>query len=617
MPTHNEFENYGGIIDALNTVSVFNGNAAYGYSKNFDGIIQAILDLGRLGDAGTGEYPPGWEVIKDDDGNIIGGDWQQPPANGDLWFDTRQGRLMVYVDDNYYQSNGADVLTVVSPNQPDSEVTGALWYNPTTGSLFIYDGTVWLQIAGTGTFATETMYLSNDTRVLANAQNPTIFSAYTQPTNNDYNQASLNRWLIQSLAALDADISARKVIDFGNHEPSISEAGDLWYDSDANELKTYTGNAWVPVIDQTSVLNAISDLIADRAADNTGYLSRFQQLEDAVAALPFAEYATNNSVTTQINETRNLVTTLSQTIGDVTRFKNKAEANEEIGNFNARLELLEGAALRDATPFATHTQLADALAGLTTTIQNYNYATEAHVASAIAAIDIPDFASKVDQDSFDAYKLQSDNTYIQKAGGEIRGPLKINNMDISQASLDFSDSVFAGEKILRLQTRGSDKTVTFGNTDKHFEIAWQFDNDEDFAWKHGTKGKIFSISKDGAICAGLKIADFQPNDVDGLVINNVIDVKSTLMSHTAQLAALGSSPTGGNQMHYSDTPPNTSSDGDLWFDSNNIRLNVKHAGQWVFPDRVEDDALKSALFTAVQNSTDYASLKILLLAALI
>ena len=190
-------------------------------------------------------------------------------------------------------------------------------------------------------------------------------------------------------------------------------------------------------------------------------------------------------------------------------------------------------------------------------------------------------------------------------------------MDISQASLDFSDSVFAGEKILRLQTRGSDKTVTFGNTDKHFEIAWQFDNDEDFAWKHGTKGKIFSISKDGAICAGLKIADFQPNDVDGLVINNVIDVKSTLMSHTAQLAALGSSPTGGNQMHYSDTPPNTSSDGDLWFDSNNIRLNVKHAGQWVFPDRVEDDALKSALFTAVQNSTDYASLKILLLAALI
>ena len=554
MPTHNEFENYGGIIDALNTVSVFNGNAAYGYSKNFDGIIQAILDLGRLGDAGTGEYPPGWEVITDDDGNIIGGDWQQPPSNGDLWFDTRQGRLMVYVDDNYYQANGADVLTVVSPNQPDSEVTGALWYNPTTGSLFIYDGTIWLQIAGTGTFATETMYLSNDTKVLANAQNPTIFSAYTQPTNNDYNQASLNRWLIQSLAALDADISARKVIDFGNHEPSISETGDLWFDQEAHTLKTYTGNDWIPVIDQTPILDAISDLSANRVADNVGHTTRFQSIEDAIAALPFNDYATKSYVAGNYNGLRNLLNNLSDTVGDITRFKTKAEADAQLGDFNTRLNYLEGAAVTDSTPYVTHTMLTDALAGLETQVQNYNYVTEPELTAAIGLIQVPDLSNKVDDEEFEDYKEQAQNTYIQKAGGEIRGPLKINNMDISQASLDFSDSVFAGEKVLRLQTRGSDKAVTFGNTDKHFEIAWQFENDEDFAWIHGTKGKVFSISNDGAICAGLKIADFQPNDVDGLVINNVIDVKSTLMSHTAQLAALGSSPTGGNQMHYSDTP---------------------------------------------------------------
>ena len=334
MPTHNEFENYGGIIDALNTVSVFNGNAAYGLRKNFDGIIQAILDLGRLGDAGTGEYPPGWEVITDDDGNIIGGDWQQPPSNGDLWFDTRQGRLMVYVDDNYYQANGADVLTVVSPNQPDSEVTGALWYNPTTGSLFIYDGTIWLQIAGTGTFATETMYLSNDTKVLANAQNPTIFSAYTQPTNNDYNQASLNRWLIQSLAALDADISARKVIDFGNHEPSISETGDLWFDQEAHTLKTYTGNDWIPVIDQTPILDAISDLSANRVADNVGHTTRFQSIEDAITALPFNDYATVKLVKVKWEAYVICLQRYLKMLAISQRFKTKAEADAQIGDFN-------------------------------------------------------------------------------------------------------------------------------------------------------------------------------------------------------------------------------------------------------------------------------------------
>ena len=399
MPTHNEFENYGGIIDALNTVSVFNGNAAYGYSKNFDGIIQAILDLGRLGDAGTGEYPPGWEVITDDDGNIIGGDWQQPPSNGDLWFDTRQGRLMVYVDDNYYQANGADVLTVVSPNQPDSEVTGALWYNPTTGSLFIYDGTIWLQIAGTGTFATETMYLSNDTKVLANAQNPTIFSAYTQPTNNDYNQASLNRWLIQSLAALDADISARKVIDFGNHEPSISETGDLWFDQEAHTLKTYTGNDWIPVIDQTPILDAISDLSANRVADNVGHTTRFQSIEDAITALPFNEYATVNSVTTQVGGVRNLITTLSENVGDITRFKTKAEADAQLGDFNTRLNYLEGAAVTDSTPYVTHTMLTDALAGLDDAGSELQLCDRARVDSSYWFIQVPDLKNKVDEDS--------------------------------------------------------------------------------------------------------------------------------------------------------------------------------------------------------------------------
>ena len=30
----------------------------------------------------------------DDDGNIIGGEWLEYPRDGQLWFDTRQGRLV-------------------------------------------------------------------------------------------------------------------------------------------------------------------------------------------------------------------------------------------------------------------------------------------------------------------------------------------------------------------------------------------------------------------------------------------------------------------------------------------------------------------------------------------
>ena len=66
-----------------------------------------------------------------------------------------------------------------------------------------------------------------------------------------------------------------------------------------------------------------------------------------------------------------------------------------------------------------------------------------------------------------------------------------------------------------------------------------------------------------------------------------------------------------NQIYYSDVSPPTTNinDGDLWFDSANLRLNVRHSNAWLFPDRVEDTALKTALYNAVNNSTDYATLK--------
>ena len=69
---------------------------------------------------------------------------------------------------------------------------------------------------------------------------------------------------------------------------------------------------------------------------------------------------------------------------------------------------------------------------------------------------------------------------------------------------------------------------------------------------------------------------------------------------------------------YGDTAPTegTLTDGDIWFDSYNLRLNVRHSGYWIFPDRVEDVNLKAALHTAVNTSTDYDTLKTNLLNAL-
>ena len=101
-------QNYGGVVDALVDAQLRGGdrtrNEIEAYTSNFAGIIAAIQDLSVNGNANVGPTPPGWVPDGTEDGEypVI------KPVDGDLWFDTRQGRLFVYKDDNWYQTNGAD-----------------------------------------------------------------------------------------------------------------------------------------------------------------------------------------------------------------------------------------------------------------------------------------------------------------------------------------------------------------------------------------------------------------------------------------------------------------------------------------------------------------------------
>ena len=56
---------------------------------------------------------------------------------------------MIYIDDGFYQANGADVLTVVSNSQPTNSIDGALWWQPNSNSLYLFDGTNWINISAT------------------------------------------------------------------------------------------------------------------------------------------------------------------------------------------------------------------------------------------------------------------------------------------------------------------------------------------------------------------------------------------------------------------------------------------------------------------------------------
>jgi hypothetical protein len=127
-------ESYGGVIAEINDIIEKSGGSAAGYPQNFAGIIAALNDLGKYITEGdrptTGPIPPGWEIIVNPDTGEIGGNWQQQPPDGSLWFDTRQGRLFVAVDGNYWQTNGGDGLAHVSDTVPTNPpVIGSTWFD--------------------------------------------------------------------------------------------------------------------------------------------------------------------------------------------------------------------------------------------------------------------------------------------------------------------------------------------------------------------------------------------------------------------------------------------------------------------------------------------------------
>ena len=631
--THNNNQAYGGIINALQAVTLINNKPIKGYPDNYDGIISAILDLGKIGDAGTGEYPPGW--------NEEEGIWERLPNNGDLWFDKRQGRLMVYVDDDYYQANGADQLTAVGETAPEDEVLGAFWYNPTTGTLFIYDGTAWVAVVTATGFNTGSLPLSVSTQADALARNAenNIVTPFT--TQNTPHQSDLNQWIINALNQLDAnatELDSRNTIAYSDIAPNNPKQGDLWYNTSSNRLQVYNGSAWLATTDLTQTSVDIQTLQANRVADNEAHLTRNALVNTRIDNLPLSDYALQTNVDSSINGLTASLNALSTEVGNVDRFALAAETSTATNALDARLTTLENNPV-DLTPYAETTEVESGIQALRTEVATSNYATESWVNQAIAAINIPDISTKVNTADFDTYKAEADQKYFPKAGGELTGTFLMNKMDIAYPSFDFSSSTASGEKIFKiLPFNGGTNAAEFGTNTRPWEIAWDFSSNTDFCYKHSTAGKVLSINKDGVTAKELRIADFGENNSNGQVANHVIDVKAKLNSHDTSIAALQTAvnslsqttdnsaleasitslqdqidalPTeGAASVTVSDTAPSTASNGDLWFDSTDVRLLVRYNNAWINPDRVEDTDLTEE-FTELKttNSNEHVALQ--------
>lgn len=157
----------GGAIAAIHDLVVANGGVPKYYQSNWGGLIAAIRDLhiGGGSSVQVGQTPPGFVPgTPGTPGTPAGpggippavpgtpgtpGSWVTQPQPGDLWFDERQGRLMVWIVDAggngaYWQTNGAENVVHVGPNPPVDangnlvQKQGQIWVDTNTDTTKVY-----------------------------------------------------------------------------------------------------------------------------------------------------------------------------------------------------------------------------------------------------------------------------------------------------------------------------------------------------------------------------------------------------------------------------------------------------------------------------------------------
>lgn len=542
-PAARQGESYGGIVGSLNDQLAAQGSVNKAYPHNFAGIIAAIEDLTftqKEVPVTTEARPPGGDVIIDDEGNPEW-IWATEPRDGELWYDTRQGRLFVAINGEYYQTNGADGLAQVTDGDvPATPVIGQFWWDMSTNSLYIFDGfwidengdikgthqpgytPVWrlIESADGATQTSFTLPLGDPLRaqtglILPDAQ------AGTMNVQSDY-----NNWLFDSLEALETAIQSGEYssvqIEMGTTPPANPDAGDLWYDTESLELSIYyqdnNTSQWVPTsvtYNYDEEVNLLYNSIAQEQVDRTNQIATLsarldtavsssaliQTINDKILALEvevatqpvidtsaFAGVATTSALGTRI-------TALEAVTSNLNTLQTKEGAQQEHDAINATL-----------SQRATKTEL-DAVAATIPSITGL--ATTTDVATAISNITVE---------------------YLPRTGGTLSGSFISEKQDMMNPTFDFSGQKWYGYNTHKYLTNSiSPAFASFGTNQNFYEYAWSFDSDEDFCWVYNDTNKVFSITKDGPACSTLYLADFHDNTTSGRQLSNKIDVKERLV----------------------------------------------------------------------------------------
>ena len=561
---------FGSIVRALQQQIASGGGTVKEYPYNFQGITLAIQDLtfntaqGPGADAGTS--PSMGSIVIDADGNpsFV---YNQPPVDGDLWFDTRQGRMFVSVDQQWYQTNGGDGLTIITTTDTAPSASnlaiGQQWYDRTNGILYIFAGVyqnpdgsttttptaftvpVWSQLVDTAnTQTTATLPLAGvsiDAKILEAVSNSNFLPTNVDPVTITH-QDDVNLYYIDSLLALDDQIKINQA--YVNIEPPDNpQVGQFWFDSTNIEMSIWysaPGDAWgqwVPVFSPAKLDDNLTTL-TNRLTIETG------NRQTADAALQSSLDALTTTVSTNKGTLQNGIDGLQAQINaipsvDLSPYITTAQEQAHITDLQNQVSGLTGDVGNIYTKYAKLDFVNDKVATLQSDINNR--ATSAQL-TAVRNL-IPDTSTFATTASV-AASIAALPASLSATGATMVGTLTVDKADIGVPAFDFSTHDYDGRLSHKYRTNCQMTTphyATFGTNANLYEYAWSFEDNEDFCWTHGTNGKVASIDKTGIAATNLYISTFGSNTSSGRQLTSTIDVGARLESTRTALVNLRTS----------------------------------------------------------------------------
>ena len=552
-PNYAPFEaNLDGAIAAANFLMTEQGYGIRDYPSNMAGLVAAILNI-NIGQSFVGITPSQWMPVRDENGDITADSWDPPPSNGTLWFDIRQGKLMVWINDGFYQANGTDRFSSVGSEIPEDPIKGQTWLDTDNYIYYIYDGSLWLALAsmqGVESGAGSVGGAVSDA-VIADLQhqidNITIDVTPETITNLETQIFSLSDTTSTQIAALTEQIGA---FDESSVNAKLAEL-EAQINVQAGTLSTLeTGLS--DQDNRVTTVEGVADTNTSAIADN-----------ESGIATNTAAIAANAA-----NITKNQVEIATKTIEIEALTSDVSAASSEITALQSQVTILAEATTSDIADVNTNVlTVSTDLSSLQDQVTNLSEST---------TTDFATINSNVETVTADLSNLQGQFTTLSETTTE------------QIAAIQTQIGNTTGTQIAALQAQLNDQSGTITTTVNSITVV------EGAAATNANN--IETLSTDVATVS---------TDVTSLQ-QQVTTLDVLLASTVNELSSL-------RKIYYGDTAPayTDMQNGDLWVDSSQLRLLVRNLGAWFNPDRNQnpDESAETLIINAVNNSTTFDEFK--------